>query len=262
MAENYIVLRTYDNAFEAELAKGLLEENGIAVELKNELINSIYPTFAGDMYHLELCVAVDKAEAAQHILDTYTDGFLTHKLLLEEGALQEGHFQLTSGRHSARYIEKIRILQNPEIAVQLCEIMADRLAEYEFDAIVGPAYGGIALAFETARLMQKKFLFTQRKDDKMTIRNGFDLSEIRQVAVIEDIVTTGSSVLEVIECLNSLNINTIAIAAIVDRSGGKVDFHCPFIPLLTMDIPSWEADDCALCKAGTPLSRPGSSDKK
>ncbi|MFO7660569.1 MAG: orotate phosphoribosyltransferase [Candidatus Cloacimonadaceae bacterium] len=259
--ENYIVLETYDNAFEAELAKGLLEENGIVVELKNALINSIYPTFAGDMYHLELCVAVDQSEAARLILDTYTDGFTTHKILQQEGALLEGHFQLTSGRHSSRYIEKIRILQNPEQASLLCKMIAERLAEHEFDAVAGPAYGGIALAFETARQLGSRFLFAQRQDEKMTVRSGFDLSAIKSVVIIEDIVTTGGSVKEVIDYFKSVDINVAAIAAIVDRSGGKVDFGCEFIPLLTLDIPSWEAEECPLCKSGTPLTKPGSSDK-
>ncbi len=260
--ENYLVLETYDNAFEAELAKALLEENGIAVELKNSLINSIYPTFAGDMYRLELCVPVDSSEAAREILDSYTDGFTTHKILQQENALLEGHFQLTSGRHSSRYIEKIRILQNPEQASQLCKMMADRLSDLEFDAVVGPAYGGIALAFETARLISSQFIFTQRKDEKMTVRNGFDLSGIKSVVIIEDIVTTGGSVKEVIDCFREMNISVTAVAAIVDRSGGKVDFRCEFIPLLTLDIPSWEADECPLCKNEMPIIKPGSSDKK
>jgi orotate phosphoribosyltransferase len=262
MTENYIIIETYNNAFEAGLAKGLLEENGIKTELKNELINSIYPTFAGDMYRLELCVPEEMAETARNILDTYNDSFHTHKILLDEEALLEGHFQLTSGRHSARYIEKIKILQNPAQASELCAMFAERLALLDFDAVVGPAFGGIALAFEVARLMGKKFIFTQRKDDKMTIRSGFDLEGVRDVVVIEDIVTTGGSVFEVIACLASINVNVTAVGAIVDRSGGKVDFGCTFMPLMTLDIPSWEPDECELCKAGIPLIKPGSSDKK
>lgn len=262
MAENYIILETYTNGFEAELAKTLLEENGIKTELKNELINSIYPTFAGDMYKMELCVAEQDAETARQILDTYRDGFSAQKALLEAGALLEGHFQLTSGRHSSRYIEKIRILQNPELASELCRLLAERLSEYEFDAVVGPAYGGIALAFEVARRLQKQFIFTQRKDDTMTVRSGFVLSEIQRVVIIEDIVTTGGSVSEVIDCLKNLNIATSAVGAMVDRSGGKIDFGCPFQALLTLDVPSWEPQDCALCKQGLPLTKPGSSDKK
>jgi orotate phosphoribosyltransferase len=262
MSVSYVILETYTNSFEAELAKTLLEENGINTELKNEMINSIYPTFAGDMYKIELCVPVEQAETARQILETYRDGFSAQKALLEAGALLEGHFQLTSGRHSSRYIEKIRILQNPALASELCRLLAERLADYEFDAVVGPAYGGIALAFEVARRMSKQFIFTQRRDEVMAVRGGFVLSEIKKAVIIEDIVTTGGSVAEVISCLQNLNIATVAVGAMVDRSGGKTDFGCPFEPLLTLDVPSWEPADCELCKQGLPLTKPGSSDKK
>jgi orotate phosphoribosyltransferase len=262
MTDNYVIIATYDNNFEAGLAKGLLEENGINAEMKNELFNSIYPTFAGDMYRIELCVSEENAETAKAILEGYTDGFFTHKLLLEEGALLEGHFVLTSGRHSSRYIEKIKILQNPGQASLLCKMLAERLSEYEFDAVVGPAYGGIALAFEVARQLESKFVFTQRKDEVMTIRSGFDLQGIKKAVIIEDIVTTGGSIVEVIDCLKALDIEVVAIGAIVDRSAGKVDFGCAFEPLLTLDIPSWDAEVCELCQNNTPLTKPGSSDKK
>ena len=261
MSENYIIIATYDNGFEAGLAQGLLEENGIACELKNELFNSIYPTFAGDMYRLELCVPEAQAELARQILDASTDGFFTHNLLAQEGALLEGHFQLTSGRHSSRYIEKIKIIQSPVQTSALCARLADRLSIFEFEAVVGPAYGGIALAFEVARLMDKKFIFTQRKDEVMSIRSGFDLQGIKNVVIIEDIVTTGGSVLEVIACLKTHNIDVTAVGAIVDRSGDQIDFGCEFVPLLTLAIPSWEADQCELCQNNIPLTKPGRSDK-
>lgn len=262
MSENYVIVETYDNGFEAGLAKGLLEENGIPAELKNELFNSIYPTFAGDMYRLELCVPADQAETAKSLLDAYTDGFFTHNLLAEEGALLEGHFHLTSGRHSSRYIEKIKIIQSPEKASALCARLAERLSVLDFEAVVGPAYGGIALAFEVARILGKKFIFTQRKDDEMSIRSGFDLEDIKNVVIIEDIVTTGGSVIEVIDCLKKQHIDVIAVGAIVDRSGGQIDFGCEFMPLLTLSVPSWEPEQCELCKAGVPLTKPGRSDKK
>ncbi len=261
MTDNYVLIKTYDNAFEADLAKGLLEQNGISAELRNEMINSIYPSFAGDMYRLELCVPNEQADLALSILEASTDGFFTYKILQESGALLEGHFQLTSGRHSNRYIEKIRILQNPEQASELCRLMANRLDNYEFDAVVGPAYGGIALAFETAKMLGKQFLFTQRKDQKMVLREGFDLSRIKTVAVIEDIVTTGNSIREVIESLKNTGIETIVICAVVDRSGGKLDLGSIFSPLLTLEMPSWEVAECQLCKADIPLTKPGSSNK-
>src|SRR5512133_2339611 len=120
MSEQYSLLVEYDNAFEADLAKGLLEENGIPARLNNEMINSIYTTFAGDMFRLELWVPTEQVDLAKDILETYTDGFFTSRLLKQVDALLEGHFLLTSGRHSARYIEKIKILQSPEQTTELC----------------------------------------------------------------------------------------------------------------------------------------------
>jgi len=261
MTEQTVVIATFDNNFEADLAKSLLEENGIEAIVLNELVNSIYSTFANTMIKLELAVSLDQAGQAKAILDTYTDGFYTHKLLQESGALLEGHFLLTSGQHSNRYIEKIRILQSPVQTEAVCNLLADRLRGYDFDVVAGPAYGGIVLAFEVARLLDKPFLFTQRKDEVMTVRSGFDLSGFKSAAVVEDIVTTGGSVLEVIACLKQLNIEPVAVACLVDRSGGKVELNCPFLPLLTLAIPAWEPDACEQCKQGVPLVKPGRSDK-
>jgi orotate phosphoribosyltransferase len=262
MAENYTIIATYDNGFEAGLAKGLLEENGIPVELKNEIVNNILPSFAGDMYRIELCVPESSAETALEILEASTDSFYTHNMLIEEGALLEGHFLLTSGRHSGKYIEKIKILQNPEQTSELCYRLAERLSIFDFDAVVGPAYGGIALAFDVARQMKKKFIFTQRKEDEMCIRSGFELEGVKNVVIVEDIVTTGGSVKEVIACLKNINVGVAAVGAIVDRSGGQVEFGCDFVPLLTLTIPSWEPEQCELCNSGIPLTQPGRSDKK
>jgi orotate phosphoribosyltransferase len=261
MSDQYTLLTTFDNAFEADLAKGLLDENGIPARLNNEMINSIYPTFAAGVFALELWVPLEQAETAQSVLETYTDGFFTHRLLKEANALLEGHFLLTSGRHSSRYIEKIKILNDPEKTTQLCKLLAERLTDYEFDAVIGPAYGGIVLAYEVARYNGKSFIFTQRKDDEMTIRSGFDLSKVKKAIIIEDIITTGGSVKEVIACAARHEIGITAVGAIVDRSGGKVDFGCDFVPMLTIDVPSWEADNCELCKADIPLTKPGRSDK-
>ena len=262
MSDQKVIIATYDNVFEADLAKGLLEENGIEVTLNNELMNTILTSFAGSMYQLELIVPLEQAETAKDILETYTDGFYTHNILKEEGALLEGHFLLTSGRHSARYTEKIKIIQNPEKVSELCKLMAERLADYEYDAVVGPAFGGIVLAFEVARQMGKQFLFTQHKDEALIIRGGFNLSKLHKVVIIEDIVTTGGSVTEVVDCLKTAKLEVVAIGAIVDRSGGKIDFGSPFLPLLTLDVPSWDAGNCELCKNGKPLTQPGRSEKK
>ncbi len=262
MNSDLIKIASYDNVFEAELAKGLLEDSGIEVTLDNEHIMSIYPSFAFDMFRVELKVPLSKAETAGEILASYTDAYITQAVLKEEKALLEGHFLLTSGRHSAQYIEKIRILQNPQKAVVICHKMAERLKDYAFDAVVGPAYGGIVLAYEIAKMLQKPFVFTQRKDDKMVLRDGFDLTGIKKAAIVEDIITTGGSIREVIDCLKHRDIETAVIGAVVDRSGGAVEFGYPQEVLLCLEIPSWSADECELCREGIALTKPGSSDKK
>ncbi len=256
-----ITIATYTNIFEAELAKSMLEDFGFEVVLLNERMMSMYSSIAGDMYMIELQVAEDKQEEAKRILTELEDSDYLNLILKSESALLNGHFQLTSGKHSAHYIEKIRLLQNPEATNNVCKRMAKRLESYEFDCIVGPAYGGIVLAFQTAYLMGKSFIFTQRKDGEMSIRSGFDLSKVKRVAIIEDILSTGGSVNEVITCLESNNIEIAVIGVIVDRSGGKLEFPAPLESLLCLEIPAWEADDCELCKEGVALYRPGSSDK-
>ncbi|MCB5247479.1 MAG: orotate phosphoribosyltransferase [Candidatus Cloacimonetes bacterium] len=183
-------------------------------------------------------------------------------ILVANGAILEGHFLLTSGKHSGTYVEKIRLLQDPASAALVCEMLADLLEPYDFDTVAGPAYGGIVLAFEVARLLGKNFIFSQRQDGRMAIRGGFDLSQVENAVVVEDIVTTGGSVREVLACLQQKGVKVQAVAGIVDRSGGTADFGCPFSSLLKMDIPVWDADACPLCASGIPLTRPGASDKK
>jgi orotate phosphoribosyltransferase len=186
---------------------------------------------------------------------------MTEEILKESKALLKGHFLLTSGRHSEYYVEKIKIINNPKYVEQLCEQLANELQAIECDVIVGPAYGGIVLAYEVAKKLGKRFVFTQRKDEKMVIRSGFELYPEDKAIIIEDIITTGGSVKEVIEVLHNNNIVVKAIGCIVDRSGGGIEFGTKLIPLMTMQIESWEAADCPLCKSGIELVKPGASDK-
>lgn len=261
MLHKIVTIAAFDNLFEAELAKGLLEDNGIEASLENELVMSIYPFFAWDLKSLKLNVRECDSEKALSLLRSGDDAEFTYKMLLAEDAILEGHFKLTSGRHSAHYVEKVRILQNPQAVKSLCRRLIERFKGYEIDAVVGPAYGGIALAFELARQLEKPFVFTQRKEEQMVIRSGFDISNIHRVLIMEDIITTGGSIREVIACLQKQNISVQAIAAVVDRSGGTIDFGYPLEALLTMDISSWEPQECELCKQGIALSTPGRSDK-
>lgn len=259
--ENYITIAKFENIFEADLARSLLIDNGFDVNLLNERVVSLAPGIASSRLCLELQVPESQEDAAKAILFDSANSSDTETLLKNEGAILEGHFKLTSGRHSNLYIEKIRLLQNPLLAKTLCSRLADLITDLDIDCVVGPAYGGIALAFEVASLLDKSFVFSQRKDGQMTIRSGFDLSGIKKAVVIEDIVTTGGSVKEVIQCLKDREIEVSMVGALVDRSGGTVDFGVPFVSLLQLDIPTFDPEDCPLCKSGIPITKPGSSDK-
>ena len=187
---------------------------------------------------------------------------MIEKILEDSKALLKGHFLLTSGRHSEFYVEKIKIINNPKYVELLCEKLAENLARIDCDVIVGPAFGGIVLAYEVAKKLGKKFVFTQRKDEKMSIRSGFDISPGDRAIIIEDIITTGGSVKEVIDVLIENQIEIKAVGAIVDRSGGSINFGYELIALLTMKIETWDALDCPFCKENIPLVKPGASDKK
>ncbi|HNQ43048.1 MAG TPA: orotate phosphoribosyltransferase [Candidatus Cloacimonadota bacterium] len=261
MNGNFVTIATFTSIFEADMAKSLLEDSGFEVLLLNERMMSIYPSMAGNMYKIMLQVMADAEAEASLLLQNLDDTYLATEVLKRESALLEGHFCLTSGKHSNRYIEKISILQNPEAVETLCKRLVAHLEAYEFDTVIGPAYGGIVLAYEVARLMGKSFIFTQRKDAEMTIRPGFNLSKVKQAVVIEDILTTGGSIFEVISCVKRYDIEIQAIGVLVNRSPGTVDFGIPLHSLLAMEVPAWDPQQCELCKLGVPLSKPGSSDK-
>jgi orotate phosphoribosyltransferase len=183
------------------------------------------------------------------------------KLLSNCGAFLKGHFLLSSGQHSEDYIEKIKIIHEPDKVQKICSELADKFKNFNFDVVISPAMGGIVLGYEVAKISEKKFIFTQRENNKMTIRNGFELHPDEKVLIIEDVMTTGRSVFEVIDCIKEKGARIIGIGLIVDRSGGKVDFGYPTKTLLKMDIKTYLPEECPLCKRGIPLLKPGSSDK-
>lgn len=262
MNESLVTIATFTDLFEAEMAKGFLEDAGFVAYLQNERILSIYPSMAGNMYMIQLQVLAEAEEEAKHLIHNLDDAYVTTEILKNEGALLEGHFLLTSGNHSNRYIEKIKVLQNPDATATLCKRLASRLEEYDFDTVIGPAYGGLVLAFEVARFLGKKFIFTQRKDGEMSFRSGFDLQKVGKAVIIEDILSTGGSINEVLACTKEKGIEVVAIGLLVDRTAGKLDFGIPLESLLSLEVPIWDPENCELCKLEIPLVKPGSSDKK
>jgi orotate phosphoribosyltransferase len=262
MEKTLVTVAQYDTVFEADLARSFLAENQIESYIINEYMGQIIPSISNDLLPVELQVNQEDEEKAIHILEAVIDSYYTQKLLEESGALLNGHFQLTSGLHSDRYVEKIKIVQDPVKVVSLCQKLAIRLQHIEADVVIGPAYGGIVLAFEVARQSGRKFAFTQRENDKMVLRSGFVINPGSRAIIIEDIVTTGNSVNEVVEALRERNIEVVAIGVIVDRSHGNTEFGIHTESLLTLDLETYDPSTCPLCAQGMILVKPGSSDKK
>ena len=176
--------------------------------------------------------------------------------LKQSEALLEGHFLLSSGRHSDRYCQCAKLLQYPERARKVISVIAEQVRNLPIDMVVGPAMGGIIVAYELGRQLGSPAIFTERVDNKMTLRRGFEVKPGQKLLISEDVVTTGKSSLETIEVLKSFGAEVIGIACIVDRSSGG--FPYPIYSATKLDIQSWEADDCPLCKQGLPFVKPGS----
>ncbi len=181
------------------------------------------------------------------------------KIFTDAGALQEGHFLLTSGRHSNQYIQCAQVLQYPSYTEKLASHIAQKFREDDVEMVIGPAMGGIIVAYEVARQLNVPAVFTERQDGDMALRRGFKIKPEQRVLIVEDVVTTGGSVREVIDIVVKAGGYVVGVAALVDRSGGKVDFGVKKEAVLILDIQSWEAENCPLCKEGKiPVIKPGS----
>ena len=183
-------------------------------------------------------------------------------LFMKSGALMEGHFKLTSGLHSPQYVNKFNLLSKPQYAAPLLEEMASRWRDKEVGIVVGPAVGGIILSYEIARHLNISGIFLERKNGAMTLSRGFEIKPNQRVLVVEDVVTTGTSVKEVCDVVSKAGGDLIGISLMVDRSGGKASFDIETDSLLTLDLETYDPDDCPLCDNGTALSTLGSTGKK
>lgn len=179
-----------------------------------------------------------------------TDEKRALEILRETGALQEGHFLLTSGRHSRQYLQSSRIFQNPRLSGELCTMLADAFSALQVDLVVGPAMGAVQMAYEMSRLLQCENIFTERENGVMALRRGFFIRPGQKVLVVEDTVTTGGSVREVMELVRRAGGEVVGIGTIVDRSNGLTDFGVFFHAALAMKMESWEPHACPLCKEG------------
>jgi orotate phosphoribosyltransferase len=180
-------------------------------------------------------------------------------LFKERQALLEGHFLLSSGLHSPRYVQCARVLMDPPLATRLGAALAHELraAVGAPSVVVAPALGGVLVAHEVARAFGVRGLFTERQEGAMALRRGFVLEPGEPVVVVEDVITTGGSTREVMDAVRSLGARVIAAGCLIDRSGG-VDLGVPLSSLVRVEVPTYPADACPLCAAGSTAVKPGS----
>ena len=180
------------------------------------------------------------------------------EILKEADVLQEGHFLLTSGRHSDKYLQCAKIFQYTKYSEELCRALAEKFAGKGVELVIGPAIGAIQMSYEVSRHLGVKNIFAERENGKMTLRRNFTIEPGQKVLVVEDVVTTGGSVREVLDIVREHGGEVVGLGVVVDRTGGKIDFGVPLESVISMEVVSYEADECPLCKKGLPLVKPGS----
>lgn len=184
------------------------------------------------------------------------------EILKEAGVLLEGHFLLTSGRHSGRYLQCARIFRNTRYSEELCAALAAHFKDDRVDIVIGPALGAVQMAYEVSRALGCENFFAEREDGSMTLRRGFAIEPGQRILVVEDVVTTGGSVREVLEIVRQAGGEIVGVGSIVDRTGGRIDFGVPFHSVISIEVESYEPSECPLCKAGAPAPyKPGSRKK-
>ena len=177
----------------------------------------------------------------------------------QTGAILKGHFKLTSGRHSDTYMQSAKLFIDTKQSEIVCKALAEKLADEKIDLVVSPAIGGILMGYEVARQLGVPNIFAERENGEMTLRRGFAIEKGTKVVVVEDVVTTGGSVKEVVRLVQSMGAEVVAVASLVDRSNGNVDFGVKYVNLISMEVVSYEPDECPLCKEGKiDLIKPGS----
>jgi orotate phosphoribosyltransferase len=180
------------------------------------------------------------------------------KLFKKTRAIQSGHFKLTSGLHSDTYVQCARILEKPVLTKKLCKVLAAPWATQKVDVVVGPAVGGIIIAYELSRILKARAIYLERADGKLTLRRGFIINPEETVLVTEDVVTTGGSVQEVIDVVKAQGGKLIGVASLVNRNPEQSLFGAEFNALLKITPVVYQPNDCPLCKAGKPITQPGS----
>ena len=200
---------------------------------------------------------MNETEILQHFRDT--------------NALLEGHFVLSSGLHSPKYLQCALALQNPTDAAAFGRAIADGfvrtasgsdLGSFAIIKVASPAIGGLVIGFVVAQALGVEFIWTERQEGVMTIRRGFAVDEGERILVVEDVITTGGSTRECIAALESHDAKVVAAAAIIDRSNGEADVGVPHFSLVTLDVPTYSPDDCPMCARGEEAMKLGSRTEK
>jgi orotate phosphoribosyltransferase len=174
------------------------------------------------------------------------------------GALLTGHFLLSSGLHSDRYLQSALVLQQPDTAAKLCAELARPFRDQRIEVVIAPALGGVFVSHETARALGVRALFAERVNGELTLRRGFTIRPGERVLVVEDVITTGTSTKETIEVVRKAGGVVVAAASLVDRSGGTANIGVPYRSLVTLNVPTYGPADCPMCKAGSTPVKPGS----
>ncbi len=175
-------------------------------------------------------------------------------LLREVGAVMDGHFRLNSGRHSPVYVEKFRLLQHPQHTERLCRLIADRFRDERPELVAGPTTGGIILSYEVARLLGLRGIFAEKSAAGRAFQRGCQVRASERTLIVDDVLTTGGSIREVIEAVRRAEGAPIGVGVLVDRSGGRTDFGLPFFACVELDLPTYEEGACPLCDAQIPLT--------
>jgi orotate phosphoribosyltransferase len=176
----------------------------------------------------------------------------------ERGAVQKGHFKLSSGRHSDTFVQKFRVLEHPRLTQALGEALAERFKD-DFDVVASPAVGAIVLGFAVALASQTRMVFAERENDSLAFRRGFAIAPHERVLVVEDVITTGGSAREVVDLVRQAGAIPVGIAALIDRADpSRADFAIRLESLVRLRVDSWDAESCPLCEKQEPFSDPGS----
>jgi orotate phosphoribosyltransferase len=187
---------------------------------------------------------------------------MTEKEVLDifekKAALLTGHFKLSSGLHSAKYLQCALVLQHPDISQKMAEAIASKFKNDSIGVVVGPALGGVTFAYEVARALKVRGIFTERDEGKMTLRRGFSIAPGEKVLVVEDVVTTGLSTKEVMEVIRANGGVVAGVACIIDRSQARPDYGVKFEPLAKVRVDTYQPESCPMCKQGSPVVKPGS----